>query len=137
MYHRYVILAIILLPLFMTPAIVARPVVGLTARSDTPTVESRLKAEIQSSSSGIRALLEFQDTLTNTQIIRAESMGIKFVRRGSTIVNVGNIYSAMVQDVSSLEELSSLGLIRATSGSKQYVPSITSSVPAIKADEVW
>ena len=137
MYHRYFILAIILLPLFMTPAIVARPVVGLTARSDAPAVESRLKAEIQSSSSGARALLEFQDTLTTTQIIQAESTGIKFVRRGSTIVNVGNIYSAEVKDVSSLEELSSLGLVRATSGSKQYAPSITSSVPAIKADEVW
>ena len=137
MNHRYVILAIILLPLFMTPAIVARPVVGLTARSDAPTVDSRLKAEIQSSSGGVRALLEFQDTLTNAQIIQAENMGIEFVRRGSTIVNVGEVYSAEVEDVSSLDKLSSLGLVRATSGSKQYVPSITSSVPAIKADDVW
>ena len=137
MYYRYFILAILLLPLFVTPSITLRSAVTLTPGSEAPVVESRLKAEIQSSSTSVSALLEFHDTLTNTEIVQAERMGIKFVRRESSIVNVGTIYSAEVEDVSSLEALSSLGLVRATSGSKQYVSSLSSSVSAIRADDVW
>jgi hypothetical protein len=82
----------------MTPAIAIRPAASLTAKSNAPAVESRLKAEIQSSPTSVSALLEFQNTLTSAQIIQAERTGIKFVRRGSTIVNVGTIYSAEVKD---------------------------------------
>jgi len=93
--------------------------------------------EVHSSTSGARALLEFTATLTNAEILYAESLGICFARRDSTIISVGRIYSAYVYDINSLTKLSELGLIRATSGTKQYTPSISSSVPAIHADAVW
>jgi subtilisin family serine protease len=93
--------------------------------------------EVQSSSKGASALLEFENPITNAEILWAESLGVNFVRRGSSIVNVGKIYSVEVDDIGSLEAISELGLIRATSGTKQYIPSLTSSVPAIGADDVW
>jgi subtilisin family serine protease len=47
------------------------------------------------------------------------------------------VYSAEVSDIEALSALQAFGLIRASSGSKQYVPSLSSSVRAIQADEVW
>jgi subtilisin family serine protease len=93
--------------------------------------------EVQSSSTETSVLLEFEAPLTNEEILRAESLGVHFVKRGSSIVHVGRIYSVKVYDIASLEAISDLGLIRAASGSKQYVPSLTSSVPEMNADDVW
>jgi subtilisin family serine protease len=75
--------------------------------------------------------------LTQAEIQYAESLGVRFDRRGSSIVHVGRIYSAFVDNIESLQQITEVGLIHATSGSKQYVPSITSSIPAIQADDVW
>ena len=139
MYRRYFILTILLIPLFLTTpaATVTRLELSPVGAPEGPLIESRLAMEIESSSVGASAILEFEDILTDAEIQWAESQGISFVRRGSSIVNVGRIYSAETNDVAALSTLSELGLIRATSGTKQYVPSIASSVPAIGADEVW
>jgi len=138
MYRRYIILTILLLPLFLSPTSMATHMeLNSVVRTSGPLIESRLRMEVQSSSASVSALLEFKDTLTNAEILYAESLGVNFVRRGSSIVNVGRIYSVQVDEISSLEVLSELGLIKATSGSKQYVPSLASSIPAIGADDVW
>ena len=138
MYRRYFILTILLVPLFLTPvSVAARLELNSVVGIEGPLIESRLRMEVQTSSTSASALLEFEDTLTPAEILRAESLGVKFVKRGSSIVNVGRIYSVEVSDIGSLEAISDLGLIRATSGTKQYVPSITSSVHAIGADDVW
>jgi hypothetical protein len=138
MYRRYFILTILLVPLFLTPvSMAARLELDSIVGIEGPLIESRLRMEVKTSSTSASALLEFEDTLTPAEILRAESLGVKFVRRGSSIVNVGRIYSVEVSDIGSLEAISDLGLIRATSGTKQYVPSITSSVHAIGADDVW
>ena len=138
MHRRYFILTILLVPLFIAPVSMAtRLEVSSSFDSKSPLIETRLRMEVQSSSESASALLEFNDPLTNAEILWAESVGVNFVRRGSSIVNVGKIYSVNVDDISCLNAISELGLVRATSGTKQYVPSITSSVPAIGADAVW
>ncbi|MFX1606113.1 MAG: S8 family serine peptidase, partial [Promethearchaeota archaeon] len=138
MNFRYFILTILLIPLIFTPiSTVAHLELTSISGTNEPLIESRLRMEVQSSSSCASALLEFEDPLTNNEILKAESFGVNFVRRGLSVVNVGRIYSVEVNNIDSLEALSELGLVRATSGTKQYVPSITSSVPAINADDVW
>ncbi|MHA3963634.1 MAG: S8 family serine peptidase [Candidatus Thorarchaeota archaeon SMTZ1-45] len=138
MYRKYFILTILLLPLFVTSTSVATHLELNSVQSlPNSSIESRLRMEVQSSSNSVSALLEFEDTLTRSEIQYAESLGISFVRRGSSIVHVGRIYSVQVNEIKSLQALSELGLIRATSGSKQYIPSISSSVPEIRANEVW
>ncbi len=124
--------------MFLMPASAATRL-ELTSVIDSrnPIIESRLRMEISKTSTKTSALLEFEDLLTDADITWAESQGVSFVKRGSSIVNVGRIYSVEVKDVRALEAISNLGFIRATSGTKQYIPSLSSSVPAIKADEVW
>ncbi|MFW9788562.1 MAG: S8 family serine peptidase [Candidatus Thorarchaeota archaeon] len=137
MYRRYFILAILLMPMFFIPSVVARLELSSPINVGEPLIESRLKLEILSSNNGASALLEFNTPLTEAEILQAESLGVHFVRRRESIVNVGRIYSVNVRNVDSLKSLAKIGLVRATSGTKQYVPSITSSVPAINADDVW
>ncbi|MFW9793753.1 MAG: S8 family serine peptidase, partial [Candidatus Thorarchaeota archaeon] len=138
MYRRYLILLILLAPAFFVPKTVATQMILSPSEGTIPLIEPRLRMEVQSSGShGASALLEFTDELSGDDIRQVESLGIEFTRRGSSIVNVGKIYSARVTDTSTLIKLRNLGLLRATSGTKQYIPSITSSVPAINADEVW
>ncbi len=86
---------------------------------------------------GSRAILQFEQELTTHQLIYAESLGIEFERRGDSVVAVGRIYSARVSDTASLNALSDIGLVRATSGEKQYYPALQSSVAAIGAPDVW
>ncbi len=138
MYRRYFILIILLAPAFFVQTSTASQILLTQLEGTGPLIESRLRMEIQGSGdNGAIALLEFDDELTMDEIRIAESHGIDFTRRGSSIVNVGKIYSAEVTDTSSLTLLKDLGLLRATSGTKQFVPSITSSVPAIGASTVW
>jgi subtilisin family serine protease len=138
MYRRYLILVILLAPAFFVPTSLATRMLLGPLEGTNPLIESRLRMEIQNrGENGAVALLEFADELTIDEIRAAESFGIRFSRRGSSIINVGKIYSAEVTDTDSLSKLQELGLIRATSGTKQYVPSITSSVSAINADDVW
>jgi subtilisin family serine protease len=138
MYQRYFILTILLLPLFVVPvSAVAYAEFHTIVTPEGPLIESRLMMEIETTLHGTSALLEFKDPLTQSEILRAQSLGVEFVRRGSSIVHVGRIYSVNVNSIESLKQLSEMDLISATSGTKQYIPSITSSVPAIKADDVW
>jgi len=137
MYRRYLILLVLILPGFIVPSIVATRIVLNPVDGAVPLIEPRLRMEIQSSGEGTSALLEFNDELTASEISQAESLGISFTRRGSSLVNVGRIYSAEVTSADNLHALKELGLVRATSGTKQFVPSITSSVPAMNADDVW
>jgi len=138
MYRRYLILVILLAPTIFVPTSIATRILLSTFDETSPLIESRLRMEIQNlGDSGANALLEFADELSIDEIHTAESLGVKFTRRGSSIVNVGRIYSAEVTNTNSLSKLQDLDLIRATSGTKQYIPSITSSVSAINADDVW
>ena len=101
-------------------------------------IEARLQMEIASAQeSGASAILEFRKPLSSMEIAQAESLGLEFARRGSTIINVGRIYSARVTSTDVLNHLTDLGLVRATSGTKQYVPSLDTSVSEIRADDVW
>lgn len=110
----------------------------IDTKAPSSLIETRLEKDIASNRElGSRALLEFGSELTESQISQIETAGIEFVRRGSSIVNVGRIYSAIVRNSNSLTEIASLGLIRATSGNRQYIPSLISSVPEIRADDVW
>ena len=139
MYRRYLVLAILMASLFILPTPFATTTSTLsTLNTDLSLIETQLQMAIsRDNRQGVSALLEFDNQLTQSEIQLVEHAGIEFVRRGSSIVNVGRIYSAIVYDEESLNLLSDLGLIRATSGSKQFVPSLTSSIPAIHADDVW
>ena len=139
MYNRSIILLILLISMFMVPAVTTARTAELVWSEDTDTVIGpSLKMEIASQSSGgASALLDFGHELTQSEVQMAEGFGITFHRRGTAVINVGRVYSAQVTNVESLESLRALGLLRATSGAKQYVPSIATSVPAIGADDVW
>ncbi|MGY5871317.1 MAG: S8 family serine peptidase [Candidatus Thorarchaeota archaeon] len=139
MYRRYLVLTILIASMIILPT----PTVFSATRDynfdyDTTLVETRLQMEIATDQGqGVAALLEFDEQLTISEIGAVEALGVQFVRRGSSIVNVGRIYSAIVHNTDSLQQLADLGLIRASSGSKQYVPSIISSMEEIRAADVW
>ncbi len=139
MYQRYLILILLLVLVIPLPAnSVTVSSIQSNIAVNQPLVEARLQMEIANSQNkGASAILEFKSPLSNAEIIQAEALGLQFARRGSAIINVGRIYSATVTSPSVLRQLSALGLLRATSGTKQYVPSLISSVPTIRADEVW
>jgi subtilisin family serine protease len=139
MYQRYFILLLLIASILPLPnATITQLTPQLALRTGAPQIEARLNMEISAASeAGAQAILEFKSPLSEVELAQAESFGVHFARRGNTIVNVGRIYSAVVYSSESLRQLSTMGLIRATSGTKQYVPSITSSVPEIRADEVW
>jgi subtilisin family serine protease len=139
MHRRYLILALLLALVFPLPAhTTTQSNIHSDAINVQPLIEARLRMEIaKAQGKGARAILEFVSPLSDRQIAQAESLGLQFARRGSMIINVGRIYSAIVNSPEILNRLISLGLVRATSGAKQYVPSLTTSVPAIHANEVW
>ena len=139
MHQRYIILVLLLALVLPLPT---HSITLFDGQSNVainhPLIEARLQMEIANAQdTGASAILEFKNPLSHAEILQAEALGLQFARRGSTIINVGRIYSAIVSSPSVLEQLSALGLLRATSGTKQYVPSLISSVPAIRADEVW
>jgi subtilisin family serine protease len=140
MYQKYLILTLLIVLVIPFPFHTTSALSNIQSNTfaDQPLIEARLQMEIANAQDrGAPAILEFTNPLSDAQIQQAEAMGIQFARRGNTIINVGRIYSATVNSPSVLRQLSTIGLLRATSGSKQYVPSLTSSVPAIHADEVW
>ncbi|MHA2310363.1 MAG: S8 family serine peptidase [Candidatus Thorarchaeota archaeon] len=145
MVRRYLILGLLIVSLVfpVTPANgvspnpvtdFAGPSIGLQLRME---LAKGVDGQSHPADSGHRAILQFEQELSPRQIEYAESEGIEFARRGDSIVNVGRIYSVCVGSMDSLLALNRIGLIRATSGEKQYVPSLTSSVPATKAPDVW
>jgi subtilisin family serine protease len=144
MFKKSLVLLILLATFLVTPGVNVGAAVSIQSSSSAePLIESRLSFEILASvsggsgSRGVSALLEFDNALTPEEISWAESQGVSFSRRGSSLVSVGRIYSAEVSDIQSLKQLTLIGLIRASSGSKQYVPSLSSSVQAIGAYDVW
>ncbi|MCK4566012.1 MAG: hypothetical protein KAU48_01760, partial [Candidatus Thorarchaeota archaeon] len=139
MNRRYLVLALLLASMIAMPAPAAyTSTIQSNLDFDLSLVEAKLQMEIASEEGqGVSALLEFDDQLSASEIAAVESLGVKFIRRGSSIVNVGRIYSSTVFNVDSIQHLSNLGLVRATSGSKQFVPSLTSSIEEIRADDVW
>ncbi|TFG97495.1 hypothetical protein E4H12_08440, partial [Candidatus Thorarchaeota archaeon] len=141
MIQRYLVLALLFASMIVMPA-PAKYTTTTTIQSsrgdDVTLVEAQLQMAITNENGqGVSALLEFEKQLTEFEINTIESIGVKFARRGSSIINVGRFYSAIVYDEGSVRHLSELGLIRATSGSKQFTPSIISSMEAIRADDVW
>ena len=139
MHQRRFIIALLLLSIVLMPGIsISSAVSNTTITRPTTLVETQLARELATNQNvGTRALLEFKNQLTTSEIREIEATGIQFAKHGSSIINVGRIYSAVVWDTESLYEIASMGLIRATSGNKQYVPSLASSVATIRADEVW
>ncbi|TFF96842.1 hypothetical protein EU546_00475 [Candidatus Thorarchaeota archaeon] len=82
-------------------------------------------------------LLQFEDELLADEWVAMAENGIEFVLREGEPVHVGRFYSARVKSVSPLLEARDFGLLRVSSGSKQFYPSLTSSVPTTRAPEVW
>ena len=139
MLQRYLILVLLIALIIPLPAhTITLSNSQSNAFTHQPLIEARLQMEIANAQDrGTSAILEFKNPLSMADIIQAEAIGLKFARRGAAIINVGRIYSAIVSSPDVFERLSSLGLVRATSGTKQYVPSLMSSVPTIRANEVW
>jgi len=145
MYSRYPVIAILL----TSTLLVIPPVLSLNSSVHVdlsrPFVDSDLMMELESrsevgdeeGSSACTALMQFQSELSPQEIAMAESLGVDFLRRGTSVVHVGRVYSARVAGVDSLDSLREMGLVRASSGSKRFFPSLTSSVPAIGAPTVW
>jgi subtilisin family serine protease len=145
MLKRYLILGLFIISL----GIPATPTNGASsnfaANPAIPSIGTQLKMVLSGESAtqdmpsteGHRVILQFEQELSPKQIEFAESMDVDFVRRSGSIVNVGRIYSARASSLMSLQTLARIGLLRATSGEKQYVPSLISSVPATKAPDVW
>ncbi|MFW9966455.1 MAG: S8 family serine peptidase [Candidatus Thorarchaeota archaeon] len=143
MSKRYLILGLFIISLIMPAAPVNHRTTVSLVETAGPSIGSQLMVELAASSSdlpislGRRTILQFEDELSPQEIEFAESKGVEFVRRGSSIVKVGRIYSARTNNLGSLQSLAEIGLVRATSGEKQYIPSLVSSVPATKAPDVW
>jgi len=143
MYTRYLVIAILLTStlLVIPPATSLNSAIGEDRLR--PYVDSDLLMNLQSRVAGVgestncSALMEFQAELSSQEIAMAESMGLQFLRRGTSVVHVGRVYSALVTGVDSLDSLREMGLVRASSGGKKFFTSVTSSVPAIGAPTVW
>jgi subtilisin family serine protease len=143
MFRHYAVLALVVASLLMPPIVVASST-PLVARASGPIIGSMLRMELSreldtslADEGQARALLEFEKELLPPEIEIAESMGVVFARRGSSIVNIGRIYSAYVPSADVLTALGILGLVKATSGSKKFVPALSTSVPAVNAPAVW
>ncbi len=139
MYRSHLIVAILIVSILpLSGNSVVQHSTYYSPIADGYLIEARLQMEIATAQeSGASAILEFRKPLSSMEVAQAESLGLEFARRGSTVINVGRIYSARVTSIDVLERLSPLGLVRATSGTKQYVPSLQSSVSEIHADDVW
>lgn len=150
MYKRLLVLLLVFstlqIPLTMSTSIRNEdPLVS----SVTPYIDSRLKMELvdyqkdtneirlAASLDGVSTILRFKGELSDSQIEYAESVGIYFKERNGNPVHLGGLYLAKVSQLSSLAYLSSLGLVQASSGSKQFFPALASSVSAIDAPAVW
>ncbi|MHA2423897.1 MAG: S8 family serine peptidase, partial [Candidatus Thorarchaeota archaeon] len=146
MYKRLLLILLVLSTLsFPVGAIESTNTMIPNSVTPSPLIDSMLNMELAmhrtttslADSSGVKTILRFDDVLTQSDIEYAESMGIQFSRRGGDVIHVGAVYSAEVQSMTSLESLEHLGLIHASSGSKQFYPALPSSVPSIDAQNVW
>ncbi|MDF1540520.1 MAG: S8 family serine peptidase, partial [Candidatus Thorarchaeota archaeon] len=147
MYKRMLLIFLILSTLQVPIGSIAASSISanLVEATSTVTVESMLNLELAkhrtafslADDTGVSAILQFEDELTPAEISFAETLGVNFKKRGNNVVHVGSFYAASVSDHASLQDLSSLGLAHASSGSKQFYPALPSSVPSINAPDVW
>ena len=144
--QKHAIITLILLSALIpfTPYSTAVATTTFVEIQKNPLIESLLMLEISQSKftagsgmAGCKTILRFEHVLTPAELAFVENAGIQFIMQGGSIVHVGPIYSALVNSVASINKLTSIGLIQATSGSKKYYPSLTTSVDAIKAPDVW
>ncbi|MFW9907856.1 MAG: S8 family serine peptidase [Candidatus Thorarchaeota archaeon] len=146
MYRRLLVILLILSAIQVPMGISTGVIVSSNSQvPSSPHIESMLRMELSryetgqtlAHQSGIQAVLKFENELSSDQISLIESMGISFSRRNGNPVHVGSLYLAHVGDITSLDSLGTIGLLQASSGSKQFFPSLSSSVPAIDVPEVW
>jgi subtilisin family serine protease len=138
MLRRYLLLGLFIVSLLVPAA--PTDAADIKAFSTGPAIGTQLKMELSDSTTmqeGCRTILQFEHQLSHQEIVFAESKGVEFERNSGSIVNVGRVYSARASTLESLQALAEIGLQRASSGEKQYVPSLMSSVPATKAPDVW
>ncbi|MFX1438855.1 MAG: S8 family serine peptidase [Promethearchaeota archaeon] len=139
MLRHYLILGLFIVSL-LVPATPTASAADIKPYSTGPSIGSQLKMELSKGTviqESRRTILQFEHQLSDQEIDFAESMGVEFERNSGSIVNVGRVYSARASTLESLQALAEIGLLRASSGEKQYVPSLISSVPATKAPDVW
>ena len=142
---RYLITMVLLTSLLIPVPFAANRGQVVSPQTSGVAVDSMLRMDLVSESSlgmrsgvsGCKALLEFERPLSPSQVFAAESVGIHFTMMAGSVVHVGNVYSAVVSSLDSLSSLPAMGLLRATSGSKKFFPSLASSVAAIRAPTVW
>ncbi len=148
MYKKLLLLLLLLtVPMLRIPMTTSTSAPALVSSDSTnPIIESQLKLALEqyksasslaSDTGGISTILQFSGELSSADIDFAKQQGISFNHRDGSIVHVGTVYAATVSSVSSLEGLESIGLVQASSGSKQFYPSLASSVAAIGASDVW
>ncbi|NOR38788.1 MAG: hypothetical protein GQ580_04295, partial [Candidatus Thorarchaeota archaeon] len=125
MFRHCAVLALIVASL-LVPPIALTSSTSLVVGDSGPIIGSMLYMDLSRSldtsladEGQVRALLEFEKALLPREIEIAEAMGVVFDRRGSSIVNVGRIYSAWVPSADVLTALGVLGLVKATSGNKK------------------
>jgi subtilisin family serine protease len=142
--YRHTILIFIILSTLITcnSCAIASPTI-IDATNDLY-IDSFLMMELSHSNyegaegnSGCKAILRFEEELTHDELAYIESTGIHLEKRGTQVIHVGPVYSVTVDDLESVYELANIGLVQATSGSKQFYTSLTTSVDAINAPLVW
>ncbi len=145
MYTRYLVVMVLLVSLLIpTPLAMQKEQVSSPQGSQIA-VDSMLKMDLESKSSfglsssaaACRALLQFDKVLSSSDIESAQEIGVQFTKLFGSVVHVGNVYSALVPSLASLNSLAGIGLRSATSGNRQFFPSLQSSVAAIGAPTVW
>ncbi len=82
-------------------------------------------------------LLHFADELSPHELSSIQDSGVDFLHRGGEPIHVGGFYRARIDRLESLRAARDFGLLRVSSGSKQFYPSLASSVPATRAPDVW
>ncbi|MEM2143504.1 MAG: S8 family serine peptidase, partial [Candidatus Thorarchaeota archaeon] len=82
-------------------------------------------------------IVQFSTQLSPQQIDDLELMGIRFLRRGSLPVHLGSVYVVSVSSECALKALGDKDVVRMTRGDKQYFPALMTSVPLIRAPQVW
>jgi subtilisin family serine protease len=145
MYARYFVVTLLLVSLLIPTSLAAQKQQAGIVRGTGPIVDSMLRMDLasksaiglSSSSGGCKALLQFDRVLSPREIAGAEALGIQFATMWGSVVRVGYVYSALVPDLGSLMGLTGFGLVAATSGNREFFPSLDTSVAAIGAPTVW
>ena len=94
MLRRYLILGLFIITLVVPATPMNGAAANLFEDSTMPSIGVQLKMELSRDAAvqeSHRTILQFDQQLTPQQIQFAESVGIEFVRRADSIVNVGRI----------------------------------------------